>query len=70
LQGEGFLVFHHVVPFADGLKTTVANLQLRCRAHNAHEAERRFGTMFVALCFYDDQPRCETIANSVQLFEC
>jgi len=36
----GFLEFHHVVPFADGGKTTAANLQLRCRAHNAFEAER------------------------------
>jgi HNH endonuclease len=43
----GFLEFHHVVPFADGGETTVQNLQLRCRAHNAYEAEQWFGTMFV-----------------------
>jgi hypothetical protein len=43
----GFLEFHHVVPFADGGETTVANLQLRCRAHNAYEAEQWFGPMFV-----------------------
>lgn len=36
----GFLEFHHVVPFADGGKTTAANLQLRCRAHNVFEAEQ------------------------------
>ncbi len=36
----GFLEFHHVVPFAAGGPSTVANLQLRCRAHNAHEAAR------------------------------
>jgi len=35
---RGFLEFHHVIPFADGGETTVANLQLRCRAHNQHEA--------------------------------
>ena len=35
-----FLEFHHVVPFADGGPTTTANLELRCRAHNAFEAER------------------------------
>lgn len=39
----GFLEFHHVVPFAEGGETTVANLELRCRAHNAYEAEQWFG---------------------------
>jgi hypothetical protein len=39
----GFLEFHHVVPFADGGATTAANVELRCRAHNAYEAERWFG---------------------------
>jgi 5-methylcytosine-specific restriction endonuclease McrA len=38
-----FLEFHHVVPFAAGGATGVDNLQLRCRAHNAYEAERDFG---------------------------
>jgi hypothetical protein len=28
-----------VVPYAAGGQPTVANLQLRCRAHNANEAE-------------------------------
>ena len=37
-QETGFLEFHHVQPFAAGGATTVGNLQLRCRAHNAHEA--------------------------------
>lgn len=35
---RGFLEFHHVVPFAAGGPATVANIQLRCRAHNAYEA--------------------------------
>jgi hypothetical protein len=39
----GFLEYHHVVPFATGGKTSVDNLQLRCRAHNQHEADRYFG---------------------------
>jgi 5-methylcytosine-specific restriction endonuclease McrA len=39
----GFLEFHHVVPFAEGGATTADNLQLRCRSHNALEAERHFG---------------------------
>jgi hypothetical protein len=34
----GFLEFHHVVPFAAGGATSVENLQLRCRSHNAYEA--------------------------------
>jgi hypothetical protein len=40
---RGFLELHHVVPFADGGATDTANLQLRCRAHNAFEAEMWFG---------------------------
>lgn len=40
---RGFLEYHHVVPFVDGGETTVGNLELRCRAHNAHEVERWFG---------------------------
>ncbi len=39
----GWLELHHVVPFARGGPTTVENLALRCRAHNAYEAERDFG---------------------------
>jgi hypothetical protein len=40
---RAFLEFHHVVPFATGGPTTVENLQLRCRAHNQHEATLFFG---------------------------
>ena len=39
---RGFLEFHHMLPFADGGLTTVENLQLRCRAHNAYEAREYF----------------------------
>jgi hypothetical protein len=39
----GGLEFHHVIPFACGGPTTVDNLQLRCRAHNAFEAKEAFG---------------------------
>jgi hypothetical protein len=39
----GFLEFHHVVPFARGGTATVENVQLRCRAHNQHEAVEEFG---------------------------
>lgn len=40
----GFLEIHHVVPFALGGRSEVHNLELRCRAHNAFEADARFGT--------------------------
>jgi 5-methylcytosine-specific restriction endonuclease McrA len=39
----GFLEYHHVVPYARGGASDATNLQLRCRAHNAYEAEREFG---------------------------
>lgn len=39
----GFLEFHHRVPYADGGETSIENLEMRCRAHNAYEAERYFG---------------------------
>jgi hypothetical protein len=42
---RGFLEFHHVVPYAKGGRTTVENLELRCRSHNAYESELHFGPM-------------------------
>jgi hypothetical protein len=41
----GGLEYHHVVPFADGGAAVVSNIQLRCRAHNAYEAELWFGPL-------------------------
>jgi len=38
-----FLEFHHVEPYAAGGEATVANIQLRCRAHNAYETRLLFG---------------------------
>jgi 5-methylcytosine-specific restriction endonuclease McrA len=46
----GFLEFHHLVPYAGGGETSVENLELRCRPHNAYEAEGYFsaeGPLFV-----------------------
>jgi hypothetical protein len=40
---NGFLEFHHVVPFASGGPAVVDDIELRCAAHNAHEAELYFG---------------------------
>ncbi len=39
----GFLEFHHVVPYARGGPAVVENIELRCSAHNAYEAELYFG---------------------------
>ena len=44
---RGFLELHHVVPFADGGEATVENIELRCRAYNAYEAELHFGWFLV-----------------------
>jgi hypothetical protein len=41
---RGFLELHHVVPFAQGGQATTTNIELRCRAHNAYEAELSFGS--------------------------
>ena len=41
---RAFLEYHHVVPYAVGGQATVANIQLRCRAHNGYEADVFFGT--------------------------
>jgi hypothetical protein len=40
---RAFLELHHIHPFALGGPPTVANIALRCRRHNAHEAEAVFG---------------------------
>lgn len=40
---RGFLEYHHLIPYADNGATAAENLELRCRAHLAYEAERWFG---------------------------
>jgi hypothetical protein len=40
---RGFLEYHHLVPYASGGDASVDNISLRCRHHNAHEAEQAFG---------------------------
>ena len=37
------LEFHHLIPFAAGGRSSKSNLELRCQAHNAFEAELYFG---------------------------
>jgi hypothetical protein len=43
-EERGFLEFHHLTPYALGGRSVPANLELRCRAHNAYEAELVFGS--------------------------
>ena len=47
-ETRDLLQFDDIVPRARGGKPTVDNLRLRCRAHNQLEAERVFGTEFMA----------------------
>ena len=42
---RSFLELHHIQPFALGGGATVGNITLRCRNHNAHEAELVFGPL-------------------------
>ncbi len=45
---ESRVEFDHVEAIACGGESTVANLRLRCRAHNQHAAEQAFGAEFMA----------------------
>jgi 5-methylcytosine-specific restriction endonuclease McrA len=56
-----FLEFHYTVPFADGGEASAANIQLRCRAHNAHEAWKQSGGFLVR-----EVPPPWRVANSVR----
>jgi hypothetical protein len=40
---RAFLEYHHLKPFAVGGEASVANIELRCRAHNGYEADLFFG---------------------------
>ncbi len=40
---RGLLEFHHLVPYAEGGASTTENVQVRCRGHNAYEADQWFG---------------------------
>ena len=57
----GFLEYHHLVPYADGGETVPANIQLRCRAHNAYEADQWFGPLLVR----ERHNRCQLVPGRV-----
>jgi 5-methylcytosine-specific restriction endonuclease McrA len=46
-EARKLLEYDHEVPLARGGMTCVANVRLRCRAHNQLEAERTFGAGFM-----------------------
>jgi hypothetical protein len=70
---RAFVEYHHKVPFAAGGKATMENIELRCRAHNAYEAQLFFGCDWVRErendSFWNELPplrvrRCALIANA------
>ena len=67
---RAFLEFHHVEPHAAGGPATVENIQLRCRAHNIHEAEQYFHTTLPLLAreaatLYSVQTEYEAVRRDV-----
>ena len=42
-EARGFLEFDHVLEVARGGQSTMANVRLRCRAHNQYTAEQTYG---------------------------
>jgi 5-methylcytosine-specific restriction endonuclease McrA len=46
-EARAHLEFDHVEPVARGGESSLANVRLRCRAHNQLEAERVFGAGFM-----------------------
>jgi len=44
-EARGFIEFHHVHPYAVGGPPTTGNIELRCRAHNAYEADLFYGDL-------------------------
>jgi 5-methylcytosine-specific restriction endonuclease McrA len=64
----GFLEFHHVVPYAAGGETSVENLELRCRPHNAYESEKYFrrpGPLFARERGSDEWPGAYSFRNDL-----
>jgi hypothetical protein len=53
------LEFDHEVPVARGGESTVANVRLRCRAHNQYEAERTYGVEFMRRKREESAERCQ-----------
>jgi hypothetical protein len=63
-----FLEFHHVQPYAAGGAGTAENVALRCRAHNAHEAEQYFGARQPLLVREDPRTYCDLSSVRTESF--
>ncbi len=63
---RAFLELHHVEPYAVGGESTVENIELRCRAHNAYDARLFFGPDVVReeRAWWSDSFRNELIGPS------
>jgi hypothetical protein len=59
-----FLEFHHKEPWARARRPEARNIELRCRAHNAHAAEHDFGSDFMAR--FRRPERCELAPGPVE----
>jgi 5-methylcytosine-specific restriction endonuclease McrA len=65
---RSFLEFHHVRPWIAGGPPSAENIALRCRAHNAHEADVYFGPIRAAMENRDaDSFRNESGASSLEI---
>jgi 5-methylcytosine-specific restriction endonuclease McrA len=62
---RGFLEFHHVKPHSVGGPAVVENIELRCRPHNAYEAEQYFGDR-CTLLVREAGPLTSDVSNSVR----
>jgi HNH endonuclease len=63
------LQLDHVVPHAEGGETTIANLRLRCRAHNLHTARAHFGREYVRAAAERANERTRRGGLNAQRFE-
>jgi hypothetical protein len=45
-EARGFIEYHHVHPYGAGGPPTTGNIELRCRSHNAYEADLFYGAGF------------------------
>jgi hypothetical protein len=63
------LQLDHVIPHAEGGEPTVANLRLRCRAHNLHTAREHFGREYVRAATAREKERMRSARLDAQRFE-
>jgi hypothetical protein len=65
-SGRAFLEFHHRRPYAIGGEASTDNIELRCRAHNAYEAELFYGPLRDAGCVQEPGASVSARARSAR----